>query len=98
MLVTDHYANSIVIFTQSGKFIQTINSYRPYAITISPTGYLITSHYGDDNNIRVWSDTYQCIKMFGKKKSKQKEFYGIEGMAIDSSGSIYVAEGNKRLQ
>ena len=99
VLVTDYHADSIVIFTQSGEFIQTISSYGPFAITISPTGYLITSHYGDDNKIRIWSDTYQCIKMFGKKGSKQGEFYGIEGMAIDSSGTIYVSERvNNRLQ
>ena len=98
VLVTDRDANCIVIFTQSGKFIQKIHSDSPWAITISPTGYLITSHDGYDNKIRVWSDTYQCIKMFGKKGSKQGEFFGIRGMAIDSSGTIYVAEYiNKRL-
>ena len=99
VLVTDNDANCIVIFTQSGEFIQTINTDSPWAITISPTGYLITSHDGGDNKIRVWSDTYQCIKMFGKKGSKQGEFYVITGMAIDSSGTVYVTEwDNQRLQ
>ena len=99
VLVTNRDANCIVIFTQNGEFIQTINTDSPYAVTISPIGYLITGHDGDDNKIRVWSDTYQCIKMFGKKGPKQGEFYGINGMAIDSSGIIYVAEvKNKRLQ
>ena len=71
----------------------------PWAITISPTGYLITGHTGDDNKIRVWSPTYQLINQFGKKGSKQGEFLSIRGMAIDYSGTIYVAEGhNKRLQ
>ena len=99
VLVTDRDANCIHLFTHDGQFIQTINSYRPIAITISPTGYLITSHIGDDNIIRVWSPTYQLINQFGKKGSKQGEFYAITGMAIDSSGTIYVAElGNKRLQ
>ena len=99
VLVTDRDTNCIIIFTQSGEFIQTINSYKPFAITISPTGYLITSHHGDNNKIRVWSDTYQCIKMFGKKGSKQGEFNNIRGMAIDSSGTIYITEyNNKRLQ
>ena len=99
VLVTDYHANFIHLFTHYGQFIQTINSNIPWAITISPTGYLITSHAGDDNKIRVWSPTYQLINQFGKKGSKQGEFYGIEGMAIDSSGTIYVAEyGNKRLQ
>ena len=99
VLVTDHDANCIHLFTHNGQFIQTINSNRPYAITISHTGYLITGHDGYNNKIRVWSPTYQLINQFGKKGSKQGEFIGIKGMAIDSSGTIYVAEvGNKRLQ
>ena len=98
ILVTDYDANCIHLFTNNGQFIQTINNNRPHAITISPTGYLITSH-DDDNKIRVWSPTYQLINQFGIKGSKQGEFYGIAGMAIDSSGTIYVAEhNNKRLQ
>ena len=99
VLVTDCDANCIHLFTHNGQFIQTINSYRPFAITISPTGYLITGHTGDDNKIRVWSPTYQLINQFGKKGSQQGEFSDIRGMAIDSSGTIYVAEHvNKRLQ
>ena len=102
VLVTDYDANCIVIFTQSGEFIQTINTDSPYAITISPTGYLITSHDEYNNKIRIWShwsDIYQCIKMFGKRGSKQGQFYSIRGMSIYSSGTIYVAERvNKRLQ
>ena len=98
VLVTDCDANCIHLFTDNGQFIQTINIYRPHAITISPTGYLITGHVGDDNKIRVWSPTYQLINQFGIKGSKPGEFYGIKGMAIDSSGTIYVAEhNNKRL-
>ena len=99
VLVTDRDADCIHLFTHDGQFIQTINSYGPIAITISPTGYLITSHAGDDNKIRVWSPTYQLINQFGKMGSKQGEFYDIRGMAIDSNGNIYVAEcNNKRLQ
>ena len=99
VLVTDHDANCIHLFTHNGQFIQTINSNKPVAITISPTGYLITGHHGDDNKIRIWSPTYQLINQFGKKGSKQGEFHSINGMAIDSSGTIYVAEwDNKRLQ
>ena len=99
VIVTDNDANCIVIFTQSGKFMHAVNCYSPYAISISPTGYLITGHYGVDNKIRIWSHTYQCIKMFGKYGSKQGEFNGLRGTAVDTSGTIYVAEEyNKRLQ
>ena len=99
VLVTDYDANCIHLFTHNGQFIQTINSNGPWAIIISPTGYLITGHTGDDNKMKVWCPTYQLIKQFGKSGSKQGEFYGIEGMAIDSSGTIYVTEwSNNRLQ
>ena len=99
VLVTDSHANCIKIFTDRGQFIQTINSDSPYAITISPTGYLITGHYGDDNKIRLWSPTYQLINQFGKRGSKLGEYYGTYGMSMDSSGTIYVVEEfNKRLQ
>ena len=99
VLVTDYDANCIHLFTHNGQFVQTINSNTAFAITISPTGYLITGHHGDDNKIRIWSPTYQLINQFGKKGSKQGEFLGITEMAIDSNRTIYVAESdNKRLQ
>jgi len=98
VLVTDirTYCIHVFIFSHSGQFIQTINCDRPCAITISHTGYLITGHDKDDNKIRVWSPTYQLIKQFG---FKQGEFSSIGGMAMDSSGTVYVAEwSNSRLQ
>ena len=99
VLVTDYDANGIQIFTHDGQFIHTINSNRPRAITISPTGYLITSHIGDDNKIRVWSPTYQLINQFGKRGSRQGEFFSNNIIAMDSNGTIYIAEfENKRLQ
>ena len=99
VLVTDRGANCIHLFTHNGQFIQTINSSKPCAITISPTGYLITGHEGDNNKIRVWSPTYQLISEYGNSGSRLAEFCGTEGIAIDSNGTIYVAEfNNKRLQ
>ena len=99
VLVTDYIANHINIYSQWGQFQQAIKIQAPWAITISPTGYLITSHYGDDNKIRVWSPTYQLINQFGKRGFNQGEFIGIRRMAIDSRGIIYVAEAeNRRLQ
>ena len=101
VLVTDclDYANGINIFTHDGQFVQAIKSNGSFAITISPSGYLITSHDGYDNIIRVWSPTYQLINQFGKRGKKQRKFNGIVGMAIDSRGTVYTVEcDNNRLQ
>jgi len=99
VLVTDISSNCIHVFTHNGQFIQEINCRSPWAITVSPTGYLITGHYGDDNKIRVWSPAYQLIGWFGKKGYKLGEFYGVIGVTMDSLGTIYVVEYfNKRLQ
>ena len=70
VLVTDNLANIVNIFTHSGQFIQAINNDQPFAITISPTGYLITGYDGLDNKIRVWSPTYQLINQFGNVGTK----------------------------
>ena len=97
-LVTDYDGGFIHIFDESGRFIQAIKCLWPDSIAISPTGYLITSHYGDTNQIRVWSPTYSLIKQFGKKGPKEGEF-NRPTISMDSSGSIYIAEwDNKRLQ
>ena len=100
ILVTDINPNRINLFTHSGQFIQMIISDNPWAIAVNSTGYLITGHVGDANKIRVWSPDYQLINQFGKLGSEQGEFYDVQGMAIDSTGTIYVVEkeNNMRLQ
>lgn len=99
VLVTDYNAHCIHQFSHSGEFIQKIRCHNPRSITVSPTGYLITGHHGNDNKIKVWSPTYQLINQFGRKGTKQGEFINIYGMDMDSSGAIYVLEeGNERLQ
>ena len=100
VFITNHNAKCIHIFTHRGHFIQEISCEKsPYAITISPTGYLITSHAGADNKIRVWNSCHKLIKQFGNNGSKQGEFRGISGVGIDLTGSLCVVEWiNKRLQ
>ena len=100
VFITNHSAKCIHIFTHRGHFIQEISCFNsPFAITISPTGYLITSHGGVDNKIRVWNSCHKLIKQFGNSGSKQGEFRGISGVAVDLSGAICVVEWiNKRLQ
>ncbi|XP_065917752.1 E3 ubiquitin-protein ligase TRIM71-like [Dysidea avara] len=98
VLVSDYHGNHISLFSHTGSFISRITCDRPWAITVSPDGHIIAS-YGDRNKIGVWSPTHQMIEHFGKKGPQQGEFDTINGIAMNSSGSIYVVEcHNKRLQ
>ena len=84
-----------------GNFIKKIccSEILIYAFAVSPSGYLITGYHGENNKIKVWSCGYEFIKEFAKKGFEKGEFNGIMGMAVDSSGIVYVVEWeNKRLQ
>ena len=101
ILVTDHDADCIHLFNHHHQFVQKFDCHNVYAIVTSPTGYLITGHKGEDNKIKVWcpGSEYKLINQFGKRGSKQGEFYGIMGMAMSSTGVIYVVEwDNMRIQ
>ena len=98
VLVSDLDGNRINLFSHTGSFIGRITCDSPCAIAVSPDGYIIAGcDYG--SSIRVWSPTHQFIYQFGKKGSQIGEFDDIYGIAINSTGTIYGAEGNnERLQ
>ena len=101
IFVTDCDADCIHLFNHNYHFLRKIDCRDVYTITTSPTGYLISGHKGENNKIKVWhpGNEYKLINQFGKKGSKQGEFYGIMGMAMSSTGVIYVVEwDNMRLQ
>ena len=96
VLVSDNFSNCIHLFNDRGRFIKKIDCYRPWAIAVSATGYIITV---DDDIITIWSPTHCLIHQFGRIGSQKGEFIGIRGMAVGLAGDIYVVEGyNKRLQ
>ena len=64
-------------------------------------GYIIFSHRGIVNKITMQSGGPPCqlIKKFGKRGINIGEFFDIMGMAVDSSGNIYIVKwNNERLQ
>ena len=96
VLVSDLAGNHISLFSHTGSFISRITCDSPCAITVSPDGYIII---GCDDKITIWNLTHQLIHQFGKNGSQLGEFSGINGTAMNSTGTIYVVEGNnKRLQ
>ena len=97
--VTD-YSNDggISVFSEDGHFIKRINCNRPHAICIAPDDHII-ARVNDDYSITVFSPTHECIAKFGVHGKGKGQFDGITGIAINNSGTIFVAEYyNKRLQ
>ena len=96
VLVSDFDGNHISLFSHTGSFISRIRCNRPWAITVSPDGHIITDC---DDKITILCPTHQLINEFGKRGSQQGEFYDIRGISISSTGTIYVVEeNNQRLQ
>jgi len=96
VLVSDYDVGHISLFSHTGSFISRVTCGRPWSITVSPDGYIITDC---DDKITIWSPAHQLVHQFGKKGSQQGEFDDIRGIAMNSAGTIYVAEyDNKRLQ
>ena len=99
VFVTDLYGNHICLFSHTGSFLSRITCDSPCAITVSPDGYIIVGCHSDDNRVKVWSPTHQLVHQFGKKGFQRGEFYGLFGIAMNSTGTIYVVEAdNQRLQ
>ena len=94
--VTDYVADGgISVFSEDGHFIKKINYNKSYAICISPDDYVIS----DDDFLIVFSPTHKLIAKFGVHGNTKGQFIGINGIAINSSGIIFVTElNNKRLQ
>jgi len=95
--VTDN-SNDIKVFSEDGHFIKKINCdcNKSFTICIAPDDYIIT---GGNNCLTVLSPTHQLIATFGRCGEEKGQFNGIYGIAINNSGTIFVAEcDSSRLQ
>ena len=90
--------NGIIMFTENGKFIKKLFCDQPFAISITPDDYIITS----DKRIHclvVFSPTHQLISKFGDSDREKGQFVDIYGIAISTNGTIFIVEcSNRRLQ
>ena len=90
--VTNHSTDGgIKVFSEDGHFIKKINCTKPYAICIAPDDYIITTHY---DVLTVFSLTHELISKLGVRGKGKGQFETIQGIAINSSGTIFVIEGN----
>ena len=86
----------ISVFSEDGHFIKRINCNSPYAICIAPDDHIITDLH---DILTTFSPTHECIAKFGVCGKGKGQFSYIYGIAINSSGTIFVAEyNNSRLQ
>ena len=97
VFVTDCVANGISVFSEDGHFIKKVNCNKPFAIVIAPDDHLITSDHGNDV-LNVFSPTHELVAKLGVRHNAKGEFSAIIGIAINSSGTIFVTEYNNSLQ
>ena len=97
--VTDSCVDGgISVFSADGHFIKKMNCKSPFPICIALDNYIITNA---DNkcSLAVFSPTHELIAKFGVPGKEEGQFDVIHGIAINSSGTIFVTEySNKRLQ
>ena len=97
--ITDYYyGGGISVFSEDGHFIKKINCNNPFAICIAPGDYVISDDH-DKNVLNVLSPTHELVAKLGVCGNAKGQFRGINGIAINSSGTMFVTEGhNKHLQ
>jgi hypothetical protein len=103
----------VVKFSPDGKVLMTLGHpgmpgdgpdyfNRPSAVTVSPDGTIyVADGHGGDSNARIvkFSPDGKLIRTWGKKGSGPGEFNEPHGIALDSTGRVFVADRvNSRIQ
>ena len=79
----------ICVFSEDGHFLKMINCNEPFAIGIAPDDHIITH---DDNVLTIFNPTHELIAKFGETGKEKGQLNGIQGIAINSRGTIFVTE------
>ena len=97
--VTNHTNNGgICVFSEDGHFIKKINCNEPWAIGIAPDDYIIIDDHSNAV-LTVFSPTHELIGKLGVRGKEKGQFNNVRGIAINKSGTIFVADsGNSCLQ
>ena len=81
----------IYVFSEDGHFIKKIYCNQPFATHIAPDDYIIT--HGDITQVlTVFSPTHEVTAKFGVRGKEKGQLCNIRGIAINSSGTIFVTE------
>ena len=88
------------LFREDGHFIKRIHcNSPPFSICIAPDDHILATCTvkKDHNSFTVFSPTHWCIAKFDACGEGKGQFIDINSIAINSSGTIFVAEGSDLL-
>ena len=99
--VTDAINNRIQVFSTEGAYVETLAEdaglHWPYDLAVSPTGDFVVPEYGA-GTVAVLSRRGELLARYGGVGRDSGQLYTPWGLAIDSAGTIIVADtGNHRL-
>ena len=94
--VSDQNNNRVNSYTSSGDYLGSISVNFPTGLTSNEQGIVMVAS-GGDNNIKLLDPQGNELIQFGSSGSGDGEFNFPSGIALDSSGNVYVGEyfGNR---
>ena len=97
--VTDRWNNRICVWSKEGSFQRDFKTkYVPTCIAATGDNHLLITSYSFDT-VMVYMLGGQLVHKFGGRGSDPGRFNVPEGICVDDSGAVYVAEcGNRRVQ
>jgi iron(III) transport system ATP-binding protein len=99
--VTDAINHRVLIFTDSGKFVQNLGGpqpphlYLPYDIALGPDGIFNVIEYGAGRLSRFTPEGL-LVAQLGETGDNKGQFATPWGLTVDSTGRIYVADTKNR--
>ena len=99
VFVSDFSNNCITQFTYNGQFIRSINCIAPWAITVTPDKYLITSQQKQNEGheiICIWDHNYELINRFETSGRLPENYANIRSIRMDCSGNIFMVDHDKQ--
>ena len=90
----------IWLFREDGHFIKRIHCNNPpFSICIAPDDHILATCAvkKGHNSFTVFSPTHWCTATFDKRGEGKGQFIDINSIAINSSGTIFIAEGSDLL-
>lgn len=101
IFVTDAVHNRIQVYTDEGKYVKSIavkpSFYLPYDIQLGNDGCLYVVEYGNNCITKLTKDG-TLLGRLGMSSKDKLHLKSPWGLAVDSSGKIYIADtGNRRI-